>query len=216
MALTDDNIVMPVQPINNGGGFGGFGTDGWWIILLLLCLGGGWGGFGGGGAIPFMNTNNDIQRGFDQSSLMSGLNGVQNSVTSGFGDVQTALCSGFSGVEIGANARQVADMQQAFATQTAITGGLTNLSQQLSQCCCDNRMATVQTQNIIQSEAAATRAAISAGTQSLLDKLCQLEIDNLKSENANLTRQLSMASLAASQTAQTATLENFIRDSLAP
>ena len=50
MALTDDsNIVMPVQPMNNGysGGFG-FNNDLIWIILLF-CLGGGWGGFGGFG-----------------------------------------------------------------------------------------------------------------------------------------------------------------------
>ena len=30
MALTDDNIVMPVAP-TGGGGLGGFGGDGWWI-----------------------------------------------------------------------------------------------------------------------------------------------------------------------------------------
>jgi hypothetical protein len=60
-------------------------------------------------------------------------------VTSGFGDVQTALCGGFAGVnanianaaaqaEIGANARQMADMQQNFALQTAMMQGF-NVSQ---------------------------------------------------------------------------------------
>lgn len=31
MALTDENsgLVMPVTPMNNGGGFGGFGGDSW-------------------------------------------------------------------------------------------------------------------------------------------------------------------------------------------
>lgn len=30
MALTDENMVMPVTPMNGGGGFGGgFGNDGW-------------------------------------------------------------------------------------------------------------------------------------------------------------------------------------------
>ena len=211
MTDTNGNIVMPVAPMGGygNGGFGGFGDvgSGWWIILLLLCLGGGWGngfgGFGGGGAIPWMNTNNDVQRGFDQSAVVSGINSVQNAVTSGFGDVQTSMCSGFAGVnssiasgfsqaEIGENARQMANMQQIFGLQS-----------QLAQCCCDNRMATVQTQNIVQTEGAATRLAIQQQTQAILDKMCANEIEQLRTNNENLRQQLAMANLAASQTAQT-------------
>ena len=150
-----------------------------------------------------MNTNNDVQRGFDQSAVVSGINSVQNAVTSGFGDVQTSLCSGFAGVnsnissgfsqaEIGENARQMANMQQIFGLQS-----------QLAQCCCDNRMATVQTQNIVQTEGAATRLAIQQQTQAILDKMCANEIEQLRTNNENLRQQLAMANLAASQTAQT-------------
>ena len=143
-------MYMPVAPANYGGGFGDFGGNGWWIILLFLFAGGGfWGNnFGGNGGF----VNADIQRGFDQSAAMSGISGIQNNVTSGFGDLQTALCGGFAGVnaavtngfaqaEIGENARQMANMQQMFG-----------ISNQLSQCCCDNRLATCQTQNIVQNE----------------------------------------------------------------
>ena len=195
-------MYMPVAPANYGGGFGNFGADGWWIILLFLFAGGGmWGnGFGGNGG-GFMNA--DIQRGFDQSAVMSGMTGIQNATTSGFGDVQTALCGGFAGVnaniangfaqaEIGENARQMANMQQMFSLQSA-----------MSQCCCDNRLATVQTQNIVQAEGAATRLAIENQTQAILDKLCAQEIDNLKGTVLNLQNQLNMANLAASQVAQT-------------
>lgn len=150
-----------------------------------------------------MNTNNDVQRGFDQSAVVSGINSVQNAVTSGFGDVQTGMCSGFAGVnsniasgfsqaEIGENARQMANMQQIFGLQS-----------QLAQCCCDNRMATVQTQNIVQTEGAATRLAIQQQTQAILDKMCANEIEQLRTNNENLRQQLAMANLAASQTAQT-------------
>lgn len=209
--MTDTNgnsIVMPVAPMGGygNGGFGSFGdmNGGWWIILLLLCLGGGWGngfgGFGGNGA-GFVGA--DVQRGFDQSAVVSGINGVQNAVNSGFGDVQTSLCSGFAGVnsniasgfsqaEIGENARQMANMQQIFGLQS-----------QLAQCCCDNRMATVQTQNIVQTEGAATRLAIQQQTQAILDKMCANEIEQLRTNNENLRQQLAMANLAASQTAQT-------------
>ena len=195
-------MYMPVAPANYGGGFG----DGnwWWIILLFMFAGGwgnGFGGFGGNNAAGFVNA--DVQRGFDQSAVMNGVGGISNNVTSGFGDLQTALCGGFAGVnaaisngfaqtEIADNARQMSNMQQMFSLQS-----------QLSQCCCDNRMATVQTQNIVQTEGAATRLAIEKQTQAILDKLCEQEIEQLRSANVNLQNQLNMANLAASQTAQT-------------
>ena len=179
-------MYMPVAPANYGGGFGDFGGNGWWIILLFLFAGGGmWGnGFGGNGG--FMNA--DIQRGFDQSAAMSGIQGIQNTLTSGFGDLQTALCGGFAGVnsniangfaqvELGANARQMADMNRSFDSQVATMQGFNGLQGQLSQCCCDNRLATVQTQNVVQSEGAATRSAIQNGVQAVLDRICADKID---------------------------------------
>ena len=206
------NTYMPVMPAGYGNGMGDFG-NGWWIILLFLFMGfgNGFGGFGGNGAA---NVGNEVQRGFDQSAVMGGVSGLQNATNSGFGDVQTSLCGGFAGVtaainngfaqaEIAANARQMADMNQNFGVQTSMLQGFNGLQSQLSQCCCDNRMATVQTQNIVQSEGAATRLAIQNQTQEILDKLCQNEIDNLKGQIVNLQGQLSAANLAASQTAQT-------------
>lgn len=184
----DTNTYMPVAPVN-GGGFGGM--DGWWIILLFLFAGGGmWGGFGNNPGAGFVGA--DVQRGFDQSAVMSGVGNLQNGITAGFGDLQTALCGGFAGVnaainngfaqaEIGENARQMANMQQMFALQTQVSS----------------------TQNIVQNEGAATRAAILEQTNAILSKLCDQEIETLRAQNVNLTNQLNMANLAASQTAQT-------------
>ena len=140
------------------------------------------------------NSNNDVQRGFDQAAIISGITGVQNAVTSGFGDIQTALCGGFANVqngfaqaEIAANARQMADMNQGFALQTAVTGvgtatqaGLADLKYTLA------------------TEACATRAASSADRQMIMDKLCQLELDGYKRENDQLRSQLNMATMRAS------------------
>jgi len=210
--------LCPVSPMYGGGfsgGMGGFGGDWGWIILLLLIAGNGWGfggGFGGGGALaadgamlyPWMNQSNQVNEGFRDQMLNSSITGIQNAVTNGFSDVQMALCNGFAGVEQGANARQMADMQQMFSLQS-----------QLAQCCCDNRLATCQTQNIVQSESAATRFADANNTrdivdatnrnsQLILDKLCALELDGYKRENDNLRSQLNMATLRESQTAQNA------------
>ena len=198
MALTDEGgMVMPVAP--TGSGFGGFGGgDSWaWIILLFLFAGGGFGnGFGGGNNIyPWMNQADITTSGFQNAATNSAISSLQNGVTSGFGDLQTALCGGFAGVNASITNASMNAMQNTNAIQS-----------QLAQCCCDNRLATCQTQNIVQSEGAATRLAIQNQTQQILDKMCQQEIDALKTRNAELQTQILMQNLAASQTAQTAAL----------
>lgn len=198
-----NNMVMPVAPYGGNGGFGGFGGDWGWIILLLLFAGGGWGGgFGMDGVYPWMNQANLTSNGFQNQLLNDNVSSIQNSAN----NIATQLCNGFAGVnatvsngfaqsEIADNSRQMANMNQVFG-----------LSQQLSQCCCDNRLATVQTQNTVATEGAATRQAIQAQTQAILDKMCQQEIDNYRRENENLRSMVNMQTLAASQAEQTAKL----------
>ena len=101
---------------------------------------------------------------------------------------------------------QMADLERSFAAQTSTTAGFTALQGQLSQCCCDNRLATCQTQNIVQNEGAATRLAIQQQTQAILDKMCEQEIEQLRAANVSLQNQVNMLNLSASQTAQTAQL----------
>lgn len=227
-------ITMPVTPAyagTNNGLFGG--GDSWLGILFLiaLCNGGfGFGGFGGGMGMmngmwgmgidylyPWLNNSEHISDGFRDQQLSTQVGNIQNAITSGFGDVQTALCGGFAGVNASINGaqsalaqqmytNQLADLERSFAAQTANTQGLTNLSSQLANCCCENRAATADVKYTIATEAGNTRAANTANTQAILDKLCQLELDGLKQDNANLRTQLNMANLAASQTAQTAAI----------
>lgn len=157
-------FTMPVAPAGGyGNGFGGFGGDGWWILLLLLFAGGWGGGFGGGyGGVdfyPWMNQSNQISDGFRDQMLSTQISGIQNSITSGFGDVQTALCNGFNSTNVG------------------ILNAVNGIESQLASCCCENRLATVQTQNVVATEGAATRLAIQQQTQAILDKMCQDKID---------------------------------------
>ena len=192
--MTNDNVVMPVSPMG-GSGFGADG-GGWWLVLLILLFaGGGFGGMGGNNIYPWMNQADITTNGFQNAALGNSISAIQSGVTSGFGDVQTALCGGFAGVNASITNATMTNLQSANALQA-----------QLSQCCCDNRLATVQTQNIVQSEGAATRLAIQNQTQQILDKLCQQEIDALKTKNSELQSQILVQNLAASQTAQTAAL----------
>ena len=235
-----NDMIMPVSPMYGGMGNNGsfFGGDGIWavIILALLFGNGGFGGFGGWGGMmgmgmadgmmlyPWMNQAEITTDGFRDQMLQTTVQGVQNAVTSGFGDVQNSLCSGFAGVNASINGaqnavsqqlytNQIADLERSFASQTAISGGIQGLSSQLAQCCCDNRLATCQTQNIIQNEGNATRFADAnntrdiiqsqtSSTQAILDKLCQLELDGVKAqlaqaerENLGLQNQLNMATV---------------------
>lgn len=221
MSCADIAAVMGAN--RNDNGFGDM-NSGWWLILLFLIFGNGWGNsYGGsnggaGGLYPWMNQTETINDGFRDQMLNGNITSIRDSI----GDISTQLCNGFAGVEQGANARQMANMQTAFGMQNAMTQGFNSLGSQLAQCCCDNRLATCQTQNIIQSESAATRFADanntrdiiqsqSNGIQAVLDKLCQLELDGVKAQVeakndriAELQRQLSDANLLASQTAQNA------------
>ena len=193
------NMVMPVGPVNGNGGFGGFGDGGWWILLLFILLGnGGWGnsgGFGGSNMYPWMNQSAQISNGFQNAALGDQLTGIQAGITAGFAGVTNQLYND-----------TIASLERSYAAQTASTAGFSGLQGQLAQCCCDNRLATCQTQNLVSTESAATRSAIQSGVQAVLDKMCEQELDAYRRENDNLRAQVNMQKLAASQAAQTAAL----------
>ena len=244
MALTDESngngFYMPVAPAYMGGGYNnggfGFGNDWGWIILLLLFAGGGWGmgGFGGGFGnmalgydFPWLlngqnNINANTNSGFRDAMLQDGITSVRDGISSlstqlcgCCSDMQMAMANGFSNAETAANARQMANMQQAFAAQTAVTGGLNNLSSQLAQCCCDNRLASEQLRYTIATENCADREALNystrdiiasqtAGIQRILDQLCADKIDAKNETIAQLRSELLYARGQASQDVQTA------------
>lgn len=235
---------------NGGGGFG-YGSE-WWLILILLFACGGWGGgFGGfgGGQLGYdfpwlLNGQNAINAntnsGFDHAATQSAISGLQNSVTSGFGDVQlgiagvnqnicqtgasvtAAVNNGFSQAEVANNARQIANMQTAFAGQTAMNQGFNGVQTQIAQSGYNTTSGLADVKYTIASEECATRNASAVNTrdiiencnrnnQAVLDKLCQLELDGVKGQlaqaqrdNVGLQNQLNMAALRESQTAQNA------------
>ena len=223
MALTDEGnggMVMPVAPMYGGGngGFGGFDGNGWWILLLFVLLGGfgnGWGGnggYGGGnGLYPWMNQAELTTGGFRDQMLNDNVTSIRDGITG----LSTQLCNGFAGVEQGANARQIADMQQAFAAQTAMSQGFNALGTQFANCCCENRLGLANLGADIAREACADRAAVAngirdilaaqnAGIQSIKDQLCQDKIDAKNDLIAQLRQEVLFARGQASQDVQTA------------
>ena len=233
-----------------GGGLFGGGDDWLGLLFLIALCNGGFGGFGFGGGYgammgmdylyPWLNNSQHISDGFRDQQLNTQISDARSDINRGFGDVQLGiaginqnLCQTGNNVVSAVNNAQnaiaqqmygneIAALERSFAAQTANTQGLTNLSSQLAQCCCDNRLATCQTQNIVQNEGNATRFADAnntrdiidsqtRGTQAILDKLCALELDTVKSqlaqaqrENVSLQNAVNMATMQASQTAQTA------------
>ena len=219
MALSNENgsngMVMPVVPYGNNSGSSwsnGFGGDGaWWLLVLFLFMfnGNGWGnGWNNGGcAIPYMmnnTTNNDVQRGFDQQAVMNSINGLTGSVSNGFANAEISRCNSQANI-----------LQTLNANQNSINSSMNQIGMSLQNCCCENRAGLADLKYTVATEACADRAAVSsalrdvidnnnANTQAILDKMCQQEIDALKTQNANLQTQINLANLQASQTAQTA------------
>lgn len=202
MSLTNENGLSAADVAAVMGGSGHNGGYGWgdgsfWIIVLFLFafMGNGWGnGYGGNGTAPLvMNTANDVQRGFDQASIMSSLGDITGAINNGFANAEVSRCNA---------------SMNLFQTLSAM-----QMAQQ--QCCCENRAGIADLKYTIATEACADRAAVkdgvyaittnqSANTQAIMDKLCQLELDGFKQRNADLLAENSALKFAQSQTAQTA------------
>ena len=212
----------------NRGNDGMWGGDGaWWIIILFLFVFCGWGNNGwgnngnGGGYTATAATQADIQRGFDNSSVISKLDGISNGLCDGFYSMNNGMLTGFNGINT--NIMQTGfGIQQAINADTVANMQNTNaLQAQLAQCCCDNR----EGQSQIRYDMAANTCAIqnsmnnntrdildnqNNNTRAILDYLCQKETADLRAENQALKLAASQSAqnayIAANQEAQTAEL----------
>lgn len=174
MSGENNGMYMPVVPQSFGGNGFGFGGDSAWWIIILLIFGGwgnnGWGNNGGGyGA--------EIQRGFDQSALTSGINGIQTSMLNGFNNLQSTFQNCCCENRLG-----LADVKYTVATEA----------------CADRNAISMALRDVIE--------ANNNSTQKILDTMCQDKIDAKNETIAMLRQQLQMAELAASQGAQTAAI----------
>ena len=134
---------------------------------------------------------------------------MNTGMLNGFAGVTQAVTSGFSAAELSRCNQQAALMQQLNAMQM-----------QNQNCCCENRQAIAQVRYDMATQACDTRNTIqnvarditdnqNAGTRAILDFLTQSKIQTLEADNQALR-------LAASQSAQNATLINALRPSPIP
>ena len=236
LATTNGSYPYPVYPMyGNNGGFGnGAWGDAIWIIIILALFGGfGNNGFGGGFGGGFgneyawlsngqkeimTNTNN----GFDTLHLSNqiegvrdGIYGLSNQLCNCCADMNQTVSNGFFNAETSANARQMANMQQAFSNQIATLQGFNGITSELCDASAENRLGQANLTATILSENCADRQALNEGVrdilanqtasvQRILDQLCQDKIDAKNEKIADLERQLSMKDLQASQIAQNA------------
>ena len=148
---------------------GGFGNGNWmwmmfmWILFPWIFGGnnGFGGGFGNGAGTGFLanQLNNDAGR----DLLLQAINGRADAL----GQLANILNTSVSNVQNGVNAIQSA--VQTVGSQVGLTGaqvinsiqgGNASLSQQLCQCCCENRLAIANQTNAIQAQAATNHAAV--------------------------------------------------------
>lgn len=213
-----------------GGNNRGYGySDGmmgvWWMMIMFLYfMNNGWGNNnwggrnGGGGMIPFamqQETQADVQRGFDQQALMTGIGNLNNTVANGFANAEVSRCNAQANLIQTLNNNQlglyqglnqlVLGQQAANAANQAGIADLKYIT--ATEACADRQTVNTGVRDIIANQTANTQALINsqnAGFQALQDKLCQLELDNYKQKVTEQAAEIVALKGAISQTAQTA------------
>ena len=220
---------------NNDSMFGGDGS--WWIIVLFIFAFFGWGNNGwgnngnGGGYAATAATQADIQRGFDNSAVISKLDGINNGLCDGFYAVNNGMLTGFNGINT--NIMQTGfGIQQAINADTVANMQNTNaLQAQLANCCCETREAiqgvnynmaqnTCALQNTMNNNTRDLLENQNSNTRALLDFLTQDKIATLQAENSDLKRAASQdrqsALLTTAMASQTQQLINAINPAAIP
>lgn len=205
----DPNLMYA---LTQNGGFGNNGNWMWmmfmWILFPWIFNGNGFGnGFGGNNGTGFLanQLNNDAGR----DLLLQAINGradalsqLASMLNTSVGNIQNAVNAIQSsiqsvGAQVGMSGQQVINSIQA---------GNAALSQQLCNCCCENRVAVLNQTNALQSQAAANHAdATLLASQNYANQ-------QLQSAQNHAATQLQMANIeSADQLAvcqQTNTLTN--------
>ena len=212
---------------NGNGGFGGGGFNNEYAWLS------------NGQKEIMQNTTNgfdSLQLGNQISGIANSVNGLSTQLCNCCSDISQNLCnnfantnqtinSGFANAETSANARQMANMQQSFNNQIATLQGFNGVTSQLCDASAENRLGQANLTATILSENCADRAALQEGvrdiitasqnnTQKIIDEIFRDRLDEKDDKIAELNRQLQLAELKSSQTAQNAFIANSLNNEI--
>ena len=163
-AMTKASGIDPglLALLNQNGGFGGNGNWIWLVFLRLIWGNNGWGnnGFGNNSGTGYLA--NQISNSEGRDLLLQAINGRADAL----GQLASITNTGVETVKNGIFALQNAINQvgsqvgmSGLQVQNAIATGNAALSQQLCQCCCENRLAIANQTNAIQAGMAANHSA---------------------------------------------------------
>ena len=229
------NASVPAWLAMNNGGFGnGFGGWGGGILgfFLGLLFGNGWGGFGGfgngfGGNAGAGFLANQINNDSGRELLMNAINSNGEASRTAIQSLATMLGQDFNLVNSAVATLQsglsTLALQQAVSVPqiiNSIQSGDASLASQLSQCCCENRLATCEQTNTlgtaITGSGQRTVDAIADLKTTMVQEFCaakerdmQEKIDGLLSANNNLRSQIDNAN-------QTAAITGYINSVVSP
>lgn len=221
MSLSSDGapmLTMPVAPTNAGGNGGfGWGDNGalWLIVLFLFIFAGGWGnGFGS-------NGNGGVVDGYvltsDFANVERKIDGVNDGLCNGFyqqaqliNNTNMAMANGFGQAELSRATQQAALMQQ-----------LTAMQMQAAECCCNTQRSIEGVRYDMAAQACDTRNTVQNATRDIIDamnngfrgvdqRLTAQEIAAKDAKIAEQNQRLFAADLAASQSAQTLDMRNYV------
>ncbi len=144
---------------------GGFGNNGSWMWMMFMWILFPWlfngnNGFGGNNAGGFLanQMNNDTGR----DLLLQAINGRADALGQLAGILNTNVSNVQNAVNMIQSSVQTVGAQVGLSGQqviNSIQAGNASLSQQLCQCCCDNRFAIAEQTNTLQAQAAANHSA---------------------------------------------------------
>lgn len=204
--------VAAVTRGNGGGLFGGYGDGGFfWIIILFLFAifgNGGWGNNGNNGNSggSCCCVGQTVQGIIDNQSIQNGISTLAASQAQGFANAEVSRCN------MATNILQTLNQGQV-ATQAGFTGvqaGLADVKYAVAtENCADRNLLQQSTRDVMENT--------NNKVQAVMDKLCQLEMDNMKlnyeaqiraeqSKNNQLISENQSLRFQASQGAQTAAI----------
>lgn len=154
----DPNLLLALQ--NNGG----FGGNNWiWILFLWMMWGANGNGWGNNrnGTAETGFLSNQLNNNAGRDMLLQAINGRADAISqlaqmtnSSIDSVKSCLCSIQSAIQSVGSQVGMSGLE----TINALQLGNANLSRQICECCCENRLAICQQTNSIQSTLASNHA----------------------------------------------------------